>query len=239
MSHPLVAIHQPNFLPWLGYFDKIARSDIFVILDSVQFSKTGGTWSNRVQMLVAGRPAWLTVPVVRSYHGVRTYREMEISADASWRARILRTISLNYAAAPHFAAIFPVLEGIMAAPTRNLVEFNESALRALCAGLELDADKFVHSSALAVSGAATDLLVAIVRAVGGAAYLAGGQAAAYQVDAQFAAAGIELLYQKFHHPSYPQINSPSFVAGLSIVDALMNCGWQGTRRLLGRQATHD
>jgi hypothetical protein len=239
MPHPLVAIHQPNFLPWLGYFDKIARADIFVVLDSVQFSKTGGTWSNRVQMLVAGRPAWLTVPVVRSYHGVRTYREMEISADPSWRAKLLRTIQLNYAAAPHFAAVFPVIEGAMATQTRHLAEFNETALAALCAGLELDAGKFVRSSALAVAGAATDLLVAIVQATGGAAYMAGGQAAAYQEDAQFAAAGIELIYQEFQHPSYPQINSPSFVAGLSIVDALMNCGWQGTRRLLGRQATHD
>ena len=85
----LVAIHQPNFLPWLGYFDKIARADVFVMLDSVQFAKTGGTWSNRVQMLVGGQATWLTMPIVRSYHGVRTYRQMEIDEEQSWRKKLL------------------------------------------------------------------------------------------------------------------------------------------------------
>lgn len=238
MPRTLVAIHQPNFLPWLGYFDKIARADKFVLLDSVQFAKTGGTWSNRVQLLVAGRAAWVTMPIVRSYHGVRTYREMEIG-DATWRTKLLKTIQLNYAAAPHFASIYPTLAAIFAAPTNRLAQFNETAIRTLCDGLALDSSNMVRSSELKVTGAATDLLVAIVQAVGGTAYLAGGQAAAYQEDAKFAAAGLELVYQNFQHPPYAQMNSQSFVAGLSIVDALMNCGWQGTRELLQKQGDHD
>lgn len=235
MAQTLVAIHQPNFLPWLGYFDKIAQADVFVILDSVQFAKTGGTWSNRVQILVGGQAAWLTMPIVRSYHGVRTYREMEISDDAAWRSKLLKTIQFNYAAAPHFAAVFPTIQSVLTNPTRNLAEFNESALRVLCKGMELDSRKFIHSSALAVTGMSTNLLVAIVQAVGGTAYLVGGQAAAYQENEKFTRAGIDLVYQNFHHPHYTQVNSSTFVAGLSIVDALMNLGWQGTRRLLRSQ----
>lgn len=238
-SRTLVAIHQPNFLPWLGYFNKIAQADIFVILDGVQFAKTGGTWSNRVQMLVGGQPAWVTMPIVRSYHGVRTYREMEISDDSPWRTRLLRTIQLNYSATPHFGAVFPTLEAIISNPTPALAEFNEAGIRALCQGLQLDTGKLVRSSSLPVTGAATDLLVAIVAAVGGAAYLAGGQAMAYQDDDSFVAAGFEVIHQNFQHPVYPQANSRSFVPGLSIVDALMNCGWRDTRQLLLRQVTHD
>lgn len=230
----LVAIHQPNFLPWLGYFDKIARADVFVLLDHVQFSKTGGTWSNRVQLLVNGEAAWVTMPIVRAYHGVRTYREMEIEPGGRWRDKLLKTIRLNYAAAPYFAEVFPVLEAILHHPSANLAEFNEAAIRALCAGLGLSGASIVRSSELPVAGAATDMLVSLVQAVGGDAYLAGGQAAAYQQDDKFAAAGIEVVWQNFRHPVYSQGNHVPFTPGLSIVDALMHCGWRGARDLLSK-----
>ena len=83
----IVAIHQPNFFPWLGYFDKIARANVFVILDSVQFPKKQGNWMNRVRVLVHGKPHWLTVPVDRTFHGVRSVREMQIASDSPWRDR--------------------------------------------------------------------------------------------------------------------------------------------------------
>jgi hypothetical protein len=85
MTQRLVAIHQPNFFPWLGYFDKLARADVFILLDDAQYPKTGGTWSNRVQLLINEKPAWVTVPVVRSYHGVRQIREMRIDEQRPWR----------------------------------------------------------------------------------------------------------------------------------------------------------
>jgi hypothetical protein len=238
MSQTLVAIHQPNFFPWLGFFDKVARADVFVMLDSVQFAKTGGTWSNRVRMMIGGRAAWLTMPIVRSYHDVRTYREMLISDVAPWRAKHLKTIKLNYVAAPYFGEIFPVLQTLFATPTSGLAAFNEVVIRALCEGLQLDTGRLIQSSTLPVTGHATDLLIAIVQAVGGTAYLAGGLASVYQEDDKFAKAGIELIYQNFQHPTYPQVNSQEFVPGLSIVDALMNCGWQKTRQLLYAQETN-
>lgn len=231
----LVAIHQPNFLPWLGYFDKLARADVFVLLDHVQFSKTGGTWSNRVQVLINGQAAWLTMPVVRAYHGVRSYREMALDDRSPWRAKMLKTIQLNYAAALYFAAIYPVLETILHTPTTSLAEFNEAGIRHLAAGLGLSSARLLRSSELAVQGQATDMLVSLVQAVGGDAYLAGGQAAAYQQDDKFADAGIAVIYQQFQHPVYPQGTRPAFVPGLSIVDALMHCGWEGTAARLRRE----
>ena len=164
---------------------------------------------------------------------------MEIGDDTPWRTKLLKTIQLNYAAAPYFETIFPTVQTIMSNPTRNLADFNDTAIHALCVGLQLDTGKLVRSSTLPVAGQATDLLIAIVRGVGGTAYLAGGQASAYQEDEKFAQGGLELVYQDFQHPVYPQTNSRGFVAGLSIVDALMNCGWKDTRQLLQSQVAHD
>ena len=84
----IVAIHQPNFFPWLGFFDKIARADVFCLLDNVQFPKTGGTWINRVQLWINGKAAWATAPVDRSYSGVRRIREMQARRGTVARAAL-------------------------------------------------------------------------------------------------------------------------------------------------------
>lgn len=227
----LVAIHQPNFLPWLGYFDKIRRSDVFVVMDNAQFSKTGGTWTNRVQMMVGGDPGWLTVPIVRSYHGYRAINEMEINDRTPWRDKMLRTIEQNYRRALYFGEVFPAVRELVELPTTDLAEYNRTAIATLCRALQF-MTPLVLGSTLNAQGRATDLLVSMVTAAGGNAYLAGGGASGYQEDERFQEAGITLVYQRFEHPRYAQFNSREFRPGLSIVDALMNCGFDGVRRLL-------
>ncbi|HXN92753.1 MAG TPA: WbqC family protein [Candidatus Sulfotelmatobacter sp.] len=233
----LVAIHQPNFLPWLGYFDKIRRAQAFILLDDVQFQKTGATWTNRVQVLVAGAPAWLTVPVVRAFHGTRAISEIEIDDRSPWRDKLLRTVELNYRRAPHFDAVYTWIAPLIKNQVKSLVELNVQAIRAATAALGLE-NVLVLSSSVNVQSRATDRLVELVRAVGGDAYLAGGGAQGYQEDHLFREAGISLVYQEFEHPKYPQHGASQFVPGLSIVDAFMNCGFAGTAELLhqGRPA---
>jgi hypothetical protein len=228
----LVAIHQPNFLPWLGYFDKIHRGDVFILLDNVQLPKTGGTWANRVKLLVSGAPAWVTVPIVRDFHGTRTIADTEIDNRVPWRAKVLKTVELNYRRAPHFDTVFPWLADVIGNPGDKIADYNMRAIRAFTKVLRIDPAKLVIASSLHASGEATSLLVSLVRAVHGDAYLAGGGAAGYQDDAMFSDAGIELQYQEFQHPAYRQFNSAEFVPGLSIVDPLMNCGFDGTADLL-------
>ncbi len=231
----VVAIHQPNFFPWLGYFNKIAYADVFVVLDNVQFPKTGGTWSNRVRLMVNSRAAWVTMPVVRAYHGVRLIREMKINGTA-WRTTFLRIIRSAYGRASHFETVFPFLMELINNPTDRLAEYNLAAIRALTIALGLDPAKLTVGSTLSAEGRGTELLIAILKAVGGVAYLCGGGAAGYQEDDKFAAAGIELIPQDFRHPVYRQGNMDEFTPGLSIIDALMNCGFDGTRALvLGSQ----
>ena len=200
-------------------------------MDNAQFSKTGGTWTNRVQMIVNGEPAWMTVPIDRAYHGVRTVREMKIGADTVWRTKMLRTIEHSYRRAPHFAELYPRLESWIGNPTSDLAEYNLSAIREICESLGLRTP-IVLGSSLELDGRAADLLIRMVGAVGGTAYLAGGGTAGYQEDDKFREAGIELIYQEFQHPTYSQLNTTSFQPGQSIVDALMTCGFEGTANLL-------
>ncbi len=228
----IVAIHQPNFFPWLGYFDKISRADLFIVLDHVQFPKKGGTYSNRVQLVVNGQAAWLTMPIVRAYHGFRRINEIQIDNTQPWRTGVLKTIQMNYSHTPFFKLIFPFLAELVNNPTDSLVEYNLSAINSLAASLGIDTSKSILSSTLSVEGHATDLLVSIVKAVGGTTYLCGGGAPRYQQDEKFAEAGIELVYQNFRHPVYRQRNTQEFIPGLSIIDALMNCGFEGTKALI-------
>jgi hypothetical protein len=228
----LVAIHQPNFFPWLGYFAKLRRADVFIVMDNAQFPKTGGNWSNRVRIAMQDQARWLTVPVVRAYHGTRTCAEMAIDDAHPWRPQLLKTLRTYYSRAPFFARVFPVVEGLLENPTDRLAEFNVGAIRALAAAVQLDAAKMILGTTLPCDGKATDLLVSMVRAVGGTGYLCGGGAGGYQEDDKFAAAGLDLVYQHFRHPIYSQSNAREFLPGLSIVDALMNCGFEGTSRLL-------
>lgn len=233
-SRKVVAIHQPNFFPWLGYFDKIARAGVFLVMDNVQFPRTGaGTWINRVRLIVGGYPRWVTMPIVRAHHGLRRIDEMRINNTTPWRAKLLKTVQMNYGRAPCFDAVFPFLTKLVENPTDDLVEYNLSAIRSLATALQIDTSKFTLGSSLGVGEkSGTDLLISMVKAVGGTAYLCGSGAVAYQQDDRFETEGLELIYQNFQHPTYVQANTQEFVPGLSVIDALMNCGFEKTGALL-------
>lgn len=232
MMERIVAIHQPNFVPWLGYFDKIIRADLFVLLDNVQFPKTGGTWINRVKLLVNGSEAWTTVPIIRNFQGVRSISEIKINNETDWRGKFLKTIQTNYGKAPYFREILPLLNDLMDNPTDSLSEFNIAAIRTIVSILKIDSEKLVLGSEVLAEGSATELLISITKKLEGTCYMCGGGAGGYQEDEKFASAGIDLVYQGFTHPAYPQLRSQQFVPGLSIIDTLMNCGIEGTRTIL-------
>lgn len=227
----VVAIHQPNFFPWLGFFDKIARADVFVVLDDVQFPKSGrGTWINRVKMLIGGRPAWITVPIKRNFHGVRSIREIEIDDSIPWRATIAKTLQFNYSKCPFFKSEWPIIDNLLMHDASLIWEFNLHAITTLVAYLNLDPEKLVLGSSLKVEGKATELLIGLTKAAGGNTYLCGGGAAGYQQDELFDQSGLTLKYQDFAHPFYQQ-SIAEFAPGLSIVDALFNTGKETVRSL--------
>lgn len=227
----VVAIHQPNFLPWLGYFDKILRSDVFILLDDVQFPKTGGIWTNRVKMLVNGEARWVTAPIVRSYHGVRNINEMEYQS-GDWRDKVLRTLQASYAKKPHFRDAMAFLEPLIRHPDNNIAGYNAHGVLAVAAELGVPEGRILWSSRLPHEGHSNELLASLTLAAGGDSYMCGGGADGYQDEEVFTGRGIALRRQAFDHPIYGQ-GDAEFVPGLSIVDAVMNVGWAETRTLLG------
>lgn len=229
-----VAIHQPNFFPWLGYFDKIRQADIFVFLEDVQFQKTGGTWTNRVQILKAEavEPCWLTAPVDRAFHGTRPVNQILFASHGDWRSNALRRIATCYRQAPYYAETMALIEPLIGAQHASIAAFNIDAVKQLLAALRLGGKTLLSSTAISTQSSSTQRLVDITRAVGGTHYLAGGGAAGYQDDALFSQSGIRLVYQCFSHPRYTQSGRAQFTPGLSIIDVLMHCGISGTSEIL-------
>jgi WbqC-like protein family len=220
----LVAIHQPNFLPWLGWFDKLAKADCFVLLDTAAHQLGGSNYTNRVQILAQGSPRLITVPVMRGREERSRIDRLRIAENGIWRRKLHKSLEQAYARARFFEETMALLEPMLAAETQSLCELNLLGIHAIAAALRLPASRMVPASALAAAGDGTDRLVALVRAVGGDAYLTGHGAGGYQEDEKFAAAGIRVVRQNYGTPPYPQIGAEAFVPGLSAVDALMNCG---------------
>lgn len=224
------AIHQPNFFPWLGYFHKIARADVFVFLDDAQHPATGSTWSNRVRLLVAGEPRWVTAPMLRPAHGTQRLDEVAW-APQPWRDKLLKTLAANYSRAPCFAEAMGLLEPLVRNPEPRLAPYNMHAVRTLAAAFGI-ATQMRQASEFAIDSTATERLAALTKRVQCDTYLAGGGAQGYQEDVLFGQAGLRLEYLSFRHPVYPQRGSEAFQPGLSVIDALMHCGLERTRRLI-------
>ena len=217
----IVGIHQPNFLPWLGYFYKIAKSDVFVLLDNVQYTKN--SFINRNRIKTSQGAMWLTVPVRIKGRFGQLIKDVEINDTVDWQKKHLGTLGANYGKARFFEAIFQGLKTIYYADDwSNLCELNVRLLEWVLSLLKLE-KRIVRASDLNVKGESTRLLVSIVKAVGGDVYLSGFGGAKYQEEELFKQEGIELQYYEFNHPVYPQLWS-DFVPNLSIIDLLFNCG---------------
>lgn len=227
-----VAIHQPNYLPWLGYFAKMARADVFVFLNDAQFSKQ--SYINRVQILRDDGARWLTVPVhVSLGQAINEVRP----AKAGWVRAHLDTLRGAYSAAPAFQAVWPDIEKLYGRlADADLAAINRRLIERIAAHLGL-APEFRASSELATASAtADDRLIAIVREIApGGAYLSGKGGTKYQDPAKFASAGLTLDYVEFEHPRYEQ-TSEEFVAGLSVLDAVFHLGWDCAAALVRQQA---
>jgi hypothetical protein len=225
----VVAIHQPNFLPWLGFFHKLAHSDVFILLDTVDFSR--GSRTNRVQVLAGDAPAWLTVPVRRPEHGEPRIIDARIDDSRPWRRKALRTLEVSYGALRGFAETLALAEPVLQERTDRLAALNEAGIRRISTALSLDVGRLVRASELTVDGSSSELLAQLVEAVGGTVYLSGAGAGGYLNTAPFDGRTIEIRVQRFAHPDYPQRSSEP-IRGLSVVDAMMSLGFSDTRRLL-------
>ncbi len=233
----IVAIHQPNYFPWLGYFAKLLASDVFVFLDHVQLSK--GSYTPRVQILCQGQPFWLTVPVRTGGRFGQAINEAGFDDRADWRGKHLKTLRLNYGKHPHFKAVFSEVEGLLEPAADSLASLNERLVVGLARRMGAGC-QFIRSSDMGLPDLhSSELLAEIVRRTGGDQYLHGSGARKYQDDTAFAREHVTPVAHSFEHPTYPQMGTSDFIPGLSVLDALFNVGFEGVPSLLQRWSSHS
>jgi hypothetical protein len=222
----IVAAHQPHYLPWLGYLDKLAKADLFVVMDDLQYEPQN--FQNRQRVKLPTGPAWLTVPLLR---GAQVERICDKRIDNTgnpkqhWQRRTWLTIETNYRRAPGFARYAGELRAIYARPWTRLVELDLQLLDLARRVLDLRVP-IVRSSSLGLAGAKTDRIVDLCRKVGARAYLSGsGGSTGYLDVEQLGRAGIGVIWQHFVHPVYLQRYADTgFVSHLGFIDLLLNCG---------------
>lgn len=212
----IITIHQPDFLPWLGFFKRWRDSDLYVVLDDVQYLRRG--WQNRDRIKTANGTQWLTVPVRKSGRYDQQIREVELEA-GNWRSKHLRTMRAAYAKAPNFDKTFKALEALYLQGFEKLIDFNMSLLEWAASELGV-ATPVRFSSELCVASLKTERLVDLTQAVDGTVYSTGTGSRAYLEEDLFAARGIEVRWQQWAPPPYPQLHG-EYVPMLSVIDFIM------------------
>lgn len=214
-----ICIHQPDFVPYLGFFQRLLMSQHFILLDDVQFIRRG--WQHRDHIKGRNGSIWLTLGLRKGdYH--QLINEVELSDDPKWIEDNLNLLRECYGKARHFAEVFPRVEAIYRAGHRRMIDFN-------CALLDLAMEYFdisipiSRASEYGITTASSTRLLTLVQATQGDAYLSGTGSRDYLDEEMFRAAGVQVIWQDFRHPVYPQLHG-DFELMLSCLDVLFNCG---------------
>ncbi len=216
----VVSIHQPNYLPWIGYFHKMTYSDVFVFLDSVQY--TPKTYTNRCFVLQGGRQTRLSIPVSTDRWDTPI---LEVRIDTrEFAAKHLETMRHAYGRCGAFAEVMEVLEPHYRIGETNLADFNIGLITALADYMGLS-PRFVRLSELSITSAKNELLIDVTKACRGEVFVSGtgGRSFIAPHGDDYAEAGVSLAFQNFIHPSYRQ-RASNFVPGCSCLDLIFNSG---------------
>jgi len=215
-----IVVLQPSYLPWLGYFDQINRADVFVFYDDVQYDKNG--WRNRNRIKTPQGWQWITVPVVTKNRFGASINEIEIDSRTDWAAKHMKTLAQNYSRSPCFKEYISMFEGVYSKGWEKIADLDIAFIEAISEALGIKT-AFVRSSELDIKGDRIERLLEICLKFGAEHYLTGDSARDYMDEELFASRGIEVEYQNYIHPVYPQLHG-EFLSHLSIVDLLFNCG---------------
>ena len=216
-----VVVQQPGYLPWNGFFDQLARCEQIVVYDDVGYDKNG--WRNRNRIKTRDGVRWLTVPVLLGEHeGQPQIRDVRIDNRGPWARKHLETIRQSYSKTPYFEPLFGQLSEVLLRPWERLVDLDLAAIKLLRDALGIRTP-MACSSALGIGGDRVGRLVSICQHFGADSYMSGNAAQDYLDEAQFAAAGIEVVWQDYTPPTYPQPHG-EFVPYMSVLDLLFSCG---------------
>ncbi|MBL8029301.1 MAG: WbqC family protein [Fibrobacteres bacterium] len=216
-----VAIHQPNFIPWLGYFNKIHLADCFVFLDNVQFEKQD--FGNRNRIKTPEGEKWLTLPIKIKGKSTQLINECEIHDTSKTLHKITRMIECNYRRAPYFSKYFLGLSEILKSGDTQMVSLNMQIIDWACDIFGIDTKFIVASKLQGITESGNARNVQICKAVGATEYISGSGARDYNDSDSFERAGVKLVYSEFVSPEYSQCFGP-FIPNLSFLDYLFNEG---------------
>ena len=232
MNKKTVVIHQPDFVPYLGFFHRFLQADFFIALDHVQYvNGSSRAWTHRDKIKTDQGEKWLTVSVKKAPRDT-AINQIELSTDTGWRQDNLRLLEHNYRKAPFYVELMPEIERLYARPFLLLRDFNMASIEMLMEMLDV-CIPWVWSSSLDPAGAKNELLVDLLQKVSATHYLSGVGARNYFRPEPFAQAGIEVVWQDFTHPVYAQ-QFGEFVPYLSALDVLFNHGIKASRDILRR-----
>jgi hypothetical protein len=229
----IVGIHQPEHLPWLGFFNKMYLSNIFVLLDNVQYEKN--YFQNRNRIRTSKGFCWITVPVLTKGRSSQLIDEVRINPlERDWPQKVWRTLEQNYRKAPFYSDYAPFLKGIYCDQKwEKLVDLNISIIKQLAKWQDIKTP-LVRASDMGVEGQSTDLLLRICQKLKASAYLSGKSGRDYLDESKFTEENIQVFHQNFVHPIYQQLYSP-FLPQMSVIDLLMNHGKESLRIIIEGQ----
>jgi hypothetical protein len=218
----IVGIHQPNYLPGVSYFTKILQSDVFILLDTVQFSK--GNWTNRNRIKSPHGEIMLTVPISIKGQSFQKISEININMnEPNWRKKHLKTLEQYYSKGNYYHQYLSLLKDIYSQDWKLLSIMNIWIIKEICSLLNIQKEIICATDLTSTDLSATDLLIFLTKEVGGDSYLSGQGGRKYLEVEKFLASGVKLVYAKFTAAPYPQLYG-GFIPNLSVVDLLLNEG---------------
>lgn len=229
----MLTAHQPNYLPYAGFFEKIARADRFLVVDNVQFVKRGTFgWMHRNRIRTNSPEGWdwLSVPVLTKGKYTQSIADAEIDNSTPWARKHWRAIEFNYRRAPHFRLYAGEIRDLYERRWERFCDLSCAFIDVLLRLLGLPR-ALERTSALGIEGESTGLVLAMCRAVGADAYLSGVHGRDYLQPEEFERQGVRLVFQEFTCPEYPQCWPGPYVPNLSAIDLLFNCGPESLRML--------
>lgn len=225
-------IHQPNFLPWLGYFYNIANSDVFIVLDDVQYIKRSFITRNMIKGPQGAQ--YIILPIFQKGKYKQSILKCVLYDKEKNLKKIIHTIKSNYSKAKYFSTYFNEFQNILNNNTNSLIEINFSLIKWVLEKLSIQVEIEKSSKLKNIVGKSTERLISICQEMKADEYLSGFGGMKYQQENLFKEAKIKLKITNFQHPRYPQCWG-DFIPNLSIIDLLFNCGSESKKILLEKK----
>ena len=218
----IISIQQPEYFPWLGFFDKLLQVDKVVFLDNVQFKKR--YFENRNRIRVKNGACWIRTPVVSKGRFRQLIMNVEIDNTQAWQRKLTETIRHSYSKTKYWKAGGEDLcQLIESKPYTHLVDFNFAVIFFIMKKLGIGCD-YLLASSIGTTSSGSDLILEICKKIKARVYLSGRDGRKYLHEGPFKKAGIEIIYHDFVHPVYHQHHAGAFMPAMSVIDLFFNHG---------------